>query len=112
MHLREGVFNELGRIADRLARQQIEIDGDAGELIEMVDRLWPDDLLCRRDRAQRHQIGPRPAGGSSAAARPAGLSIVISRVAAHVQVIEIRRRSALVIFYFQDDLILIVRLLD
>src|SRR5438552_19133451 len=41
MHLRERIFDELGRVADRLARQQIEIDRDAGELIEMVHCLRP-----------------------------------------------------------------------
>jgi hypothetical protein len=45
MHLRERIFDELRRVADRDAGQQIKIDGDAGELIEMIHCLRPDDLL-------------------------------------------------------------------
>ena len=51
--------------------QQIEIDGDAGELIEVIDRLRTDDLRCRCYGAQRNEISGRAGRrGDSAAAGP------------------------------------------
>src|ERR1700686_1774451 len=51
--LRKRTFDVLRRVTDRDNGQQIKIDGDAGELIEMVDCLRPDDPRCRCYRAQR-----------------------------------------------------------
>src|SRR5438105_15856364 len=56
MHLCETVFDEFGRVTDCDVRQQVEIDGHAGELIEVIDCLWTDDLLCRCYCAQRDEI--------------------------------------------------------
>ncbi len=39
LNLSERIFNVFGRVTDRDAGQQIEIDGDAGELIEVVHRF-------------------------------------------------------------------------
>src|SRR5206468_13105481 len=46
MDLRESVLNELGGIADGDVRQQVEVERDAGELIQMVDSLGTDNFLC------------------------------------------------------------------
>ncbi len=90
MYLRKRIFDELRRVTDRLTRQQIKIDCDAGELIEMIHRLWPDDLLCRCYRAQRNQIRAVPVVVVIPPPLvPPPLSDCASRVAAHVQIIEI-----------------------
>ena len=46
MDLREGILDELGGIADRDVWQQVEVECDAGELIQMVHRLRADNFLC------------------------------------------------------------------
>src|SRR6266446_2615549 len=58
-HLCEAVFDEFGRVTNRDVREQVEVDGHAGELIEVIDRLWTNDLLCRCYGAERHEIGRR-----------------------------------------------------
>ena len=57
VHLRETVFNEFRGIPNRNVRQQIEVDGHAGELVEVINCLRTDDLLCRRDGAHGDEIG-------------------------------------------------------
>ena len=112
MYLRERIFDELGRVANRYSGQQIEINRDARELIEVVHRLRPDHLRCRCDGAQRNKIGRRASRGCVSAAAGATLGDRVPAVTAHIQIIEIARRRALVVFHFKDDLILVVRLLD
>src|SRR5215212_1899806 len=45
MDLREGVLDESGGIADRDVWQQVEVERDAGELIQMVHSLRADNFL-------------------------------------------------------------------
>src|SRR5690349_24549875 len=51
------IFNVLRSIANRGIRQKIEIEGDAGELVEMIHRLRADDLLGGCYHPKRNQIG-------------------------------------------------------
>ena len=46
MDLSEGVLDELGGIADRDVWQQVEVERDAGELIQMVHSLRADNFRC------------------------------------------------------------------
>src|SRR5438876_568546 len=57
VHLCEAVFDEFRGITDRNVWQQVEVDSHAGELVEVIDCLWANDLLGRCYRAQRHEIG-------------------------------------------------------
>src|SRR5262245_22768696 len=45
LDLRYGILDVLRSIANRRIRQQVEIEGDAGELVEMVHRLRADNFL-------------------------------------------------------------------
>src|SRR5438094_233717 len=63
MHLCEAVFDEFRGITDRNVWQEVEVDGDACELVEVIDRLRTNDLLGRCDRAQRHEVGDRASSG-------------------------------------------------
>ena len=111
MHIFEGIFDEFRGIADRNIRQQVKIDGHAGELIEVIDRLRTDHLTSRCDRTQRNKIR----GGSSCNCNPcaaARLANCVPAVAPHVQVIQVVGRRPLVVFNFQNHLILILRLLN
>ena len=58
----------------RNAWQQIEINRDAGELVEMVHGLRSNDLTCRCYSAQRNEIGVRSGRSGNAVARRATLA--------------------------------------
>src|SRR5437762_5457926 len=108
------MLNEFGCIADGNAWQQIKINRDAGELVEMVDGLWSNDLTCRCYSAHRNQIRAGSSCGCDSA-DPRSAAALVNRaagIAPHIQIIEISRLCALVVFHFEDDLILIVRLFD
>ena len=110
--MRKGIFNEFRRVADRYAGQQIEVDADAGELIEVIDRLRSKHLTSRGYRAQRNEIGSDSCRRGNAATPGTGLSYSVRAVSANVEIVEVARRCALVVLHFEDYLILIVRLLD
>jgi len=55
--LRESVFDKCGCIADSNVGQEVKIDRDAGELIEMINRLWTYYLLGRCYGAERNETG-------------------------------------------------------
>ncbi len=82
------------------ARQQIEIDGDAGELIEMIHRCGPTTLLV--DVTARN--GTRSAAVPVVAVVPPPPPLwpmVFTVVTSHVQIIEIRGSRALLILHFE-----------
>src|SRR5437660_952467 len=108
MHLRERVFDKFGRIANRNVRQQIKINGNAGELIKMVYSLRTDNRICRCYGTQRNEIRARPGCGGNAVARRATLANRAAAVAAHVQIVEISRLRTLIVLHFEADLILVV----
>src|SRR5690349_1222270 len=112
MYLRKRIFNELCRVTDRFTRQQIKVDRNAGELIEMIDRLWANDLAGRGYGAQRNEIRHRPSCSSNAAAAGSGLNDSVPAIASHVEIIQIGGCGSLTIFHLENYLILIVRLLD
>src|SRR5260370_3478268 len=103
MHLRERVFDEFGRIADCNIREQIKINRNAGELIKVVYRLRTNNLFCRCHRAQWNQIGCGSSRGGNAVARRAALANRAAAIAAHIQIVEIARLRAFVIFDFEKD---------
>src|SRR6266516_1521595 len=112
MHLREAVFDEFRGITDRNIWQQVEVDSHAGELVEVIDCLRTNDLLCRGYRAQRHEVGRSASSGrdrstacSAGAERAAG-------IAAHVKIIEIGRLGALAVLHFENYLILVLGLFN
>src|ERR1700749_2405797 len=112
MYLRKGIFNELCRVTDCFTRQQIKVDCNAGELIEMIDRLWPNDLAGRGYGPQWNEIRHRPSRSSNAAAAGSGLNDSVPAIVSHVETIQIAGRGSLIIFHLENYLILIVRLLD
>ena len=48
-----GLLDEVGRVADRHAGHQVEVERDAGELVDVVHRLRAERRLPRRDGGQR-----------------------------------------------------------
>src|SRR5262249_15627065 len=111
LNLSERIFDVFGRITDRDAGQQIEIDRDAGELIKMIHCLRTNDLRGRCDSAKRNEIGRR-SGGDGNSGTPACLAERVPAVASNVQIIQVAWRRALVVFDFENDLVLVLRLFD
>src|ERR1700719_3581531 len=100
MHLCEAVFDKFGGITDRNIREQVEIDSYTRELVEVIDRLRTDDLLCRCYGAQRYEVGLSTGGGCDCSTARSARAKVAASVAANVEVVEVGRLSALVIFDF------------
>ena len=48
--------DEIGCVAQRLARFQVEEERHAGELVQVVDDLWSKRRFPRDEFAQRHEI--------------------------------------------------------
>src|SRR6266487_4693632 len=112
MHLGKTVLDIFGRVTDCDVRQQVEVDGHTGELIEVIDRLWTDDLLGRCYSAQRHEIGCSAGGSGDGAAGRSAVNRCAASVAAHIKIVQIGRLGALVVFDFEDDLILVLGLFN
>src|SRR5437773_5317372 len=112
VHLCEAVFDEFRGITDRNVWQEVEVDGHAGELIEVIDRLWTNNLLCRCDRAQRHKVGGSAGSGRDRTTACSTGAEAAAGVTAHVKIIQIGRLGALVIFDLENHLILVLRLFD
>src|SRR5689334_9270866 len=105
------IFNVLRCVPDRDTRKQIKIDCHTGELIEMIHCLRTDDLFRGSDGAQRNEIR-RSSGRRGSSAAGSRLSDCAAIAAADIQIIQIARLRALVVFYFKNDLILVVWLFD
>ena len=112
MHLREAVFDKFGGITDRDSREQVEVDGHTRELVEVIDRLRTDDLLCCCYGAQRHEIGCSTGGCRDCSTTGSTRAEAAASVATHVEVVQVGRLSALVVFHFEDYLVLVLRLFD
>jgi hypothetical protein len=56
MDLREGILDGLGGISDRDVWRQVEVEGNAGELIQMIHRLRSDNFLCRCYDTHRDEV--------------------------------------------------------
>src|SRR6266550_451061 len=112
MHLCEAVFDEFRGITDRNVWQEVEVDGDACELVEVIDRLRTNDLLGRCDRAQRHEVGDRASSGRDRSTACSGRAEIATGIAAHVKIIEIGRLGALAVLHFKNYLILVLGLFD
>ena len=95
MHLCEAVFDEFRGITDRNVWQEVEVDGDACELVEVIDRLRTNDLLCRCYRAQRHKVGDSASSGRDRSTACSGRAEIATGIAAHVKIIEIGWLGAL-----------------
>src|SRR5438128_2617744 len=112
MHLREAVLDEFRGITDRNVWEQVEVDSHAGELVEVIDRLRTNDLLCRCYGAQRHKVGGSTSCGRDCSTASSARAEIATGIAAHVKIIEIGRLSALVVFHLENHLILVLRLFD
>src|SRR5438067_5751590 len=112
LHLREAVFDEFRGIADRDVWKQVEVDGYACELVEVIDCLRTNDLLARCYSAQRHEIGGSTCGGCDVSTACSCSAKAATGVTAHIKVVKISRRRALTVLHFQDDLVLILGLFD
>src|SRR4029453_5301604 len=112
MDLREGVLDELGGIADGDVWQQVEVERDTGELIQMVHSLRANDFFCRCYDTQwdeaRHVTCSCSDGPSTRAAR----AEITAGAAADVEIIQVPRVRPLLVFDFENDLVLIVGFLD
>src|SRR5882724_4614198 len=112
MDLRDCVLDGFGSIADRDVRQQVEVEGNAGELIQMIHRLRTNDFLCCGYNTQRnkacHVTGGRSNGSST---RPARAEIAAG-AAADIEIVQVPRMRALVVLNFKNDLVLVVWFLD
>ena len=91
-HLRRRLRDEIGGVADRNARLQVEEDRDGRELIDVVHRLKPERGLPRHQLAQRDHI--------------------LAIVGLDVEEREILGGAPLRVLDLQDDLVLVVGLLD
>src|SRR5208283_2978319 len=91
-NLLRGLLHELSRRADGVSGFQVEEHGHAGELIDVVDRLRPDDGVRTGDRIERNHA--------------------LTVVAFNVELAQVFRSGALVVGDFQNYLVLIRRLLD
>src|SRR4029453_808014 len=112
MDLREGVLDELGGIADGDVWQQVEVERDTGELIQMVHSLRANDFFCRCYDTQwdeaRHVTCSCSDGPST---RAAGAEITAG-AAGDIEIVQVVRVRPLLVFDFENDLVLIVRFLD
>jgi len=86
------VLDEVGRVADRHARLQVEEEGDASELVQMVHRLRPERRPPFHQRVERDEV--------------------LAVVGLDVEEREVLGGGALLVLDLEDDLVLIVRLLD
>src|SRR5437899_10229173 len=112
MDLGEAVLDEFRRVTDGDVRQQVKINRYAGKLVVVIDRLRADDLFCRCYGAQWHEIGCRAGGSSDGAPTRIWIGGGAAGVTADVKIVEIGRLGALVVFHFEDDLILVLRLFN
>src|SRR6266550_398243 len=112
MDLIEGLLNVLRGIANGDVRQQVEVERDAGELIQMVHSLRSNDFPGRCYNTHRDEIRHVTCGRSDGSSAPAARAEVTPCVAADVEIVQVVRVRALLVFNFENDLILVVWLLD
>ncbi len=86
------VSTKLRCWTDRVTRLQVEEHGHAGELVDVIHGLRPDHRMPTRHRIERNHA--------------------LSVITLDVELAEVFRAGALVVGHFQDDLVLIGRLLD
>src|SRR5438445_10793281 len=110
MHLREAVFDEFRGITNRNVWQQVEVDGHAGELVEVIDCLRTDDLLCGCYGAQRHEVGGSSSGGRDCSTACAARAEASSSVTMNVKVVKSGRLCPLVVFQLDIQLVSVLRL--
>ena len=112
MDLRECILDELGGIADRDVWQQVEVECDTGELIQVVHRLRADNFFCRCYNTHRDEVRHVTCCCGDRSPTRAACTEIAAGVAAHIEIIQVVRVRPLLIFDFEDDLVLVVRFLD
>src|ERR1051325_11692458 len=110
--LGKAVFDKFSRIADRNVWKQIEIDSDTGELIEVINRLGSDNLLCRCHGAQRNKIRSAAGGSGNCATGRARRANCAPAIPSDIKIVEVGRLHPLTIFYLENHLVLIFGLFD
>ena len=112
MDLREGILDHLRGIADGDVWQQVEVERDAGELIQMIHSLRADNFLCRCYDTHRHEIRHITCGRSYGSTASAARTEIAAGVAADVEIVQVVRVRPLLIFNFENNLVLVIRFLD
>ena len=104
MDLREGVLDGLRGIADCDVWHQVEIERNAGELIQMIYSLRADNLLGRCYDTHRQESGHVTCGRGYCSPTRTARAEIAAGIASDVEIVQVVRVRPRFAFDFENDL--------